>query len=57
MKLLMSAYACAPNSGSDHGIAWNWITEAQRLGHEIWVLVSPAHRDFDQRRLSLQLRG
>jgi glycosyltransferase involved in cell wall biosynthesis len=45
MKLLMSAYACAPNSGSDHGIAWNWVTEAQRLGHEIWVLVSPAHRD------------
>jgi glycosyltransferase involved in cell wall biosynthesis len=45
MKLLISAYACAPYSGSDHGIAWNWVTEAQRLGHEIWVLVSPAHRD------------
>jgi glycosyltransferase involved in cell wall biosynthesis len=45
MKLLISAYACAPNRGSEHGSAWNWTTEANRLGHEVWVLVSPAHRD------------
>jgi glycosyltransferase involved in cell wall biosynthesis len=45
MKLLISAYACAPNRGSEHGIGWNWTTEAHRLGHEIWALVSPAHRD------------
>jgi glycosyltransferase involved in cell wall biosynthesis len=45
MKLLISAYACAPNFGSDHGIGWNWVTEAHRLGHEIWVLASPVHRD------------
>src|SRR5882672_1200607 len=44
MKLLISAYACAPNFGSDHGIGWNWVTEAHRLGHEIWVLTSSAHR-------------
>ena len=45
MKLLMSTYACLPNRGSDHGVGWNWVTEAHRLGHEIWALVSPAHRD------------
>jgi glycosyltransferase involved in cell wall biosynthesis len=45
MKLLISAYACAPNRGSEHGIGWNWTTEAHRLGHEVWALVSPAHRD------------
>jgi glycosyltransferase involved in cell wall biosynthesis len=45
MKLLISAYACAPDHGSDHGIGWNWTTEARRLGHEVWALVSPAHRD------------
>jgi glycosyltransferase involved in cell wall biosynthesis len=44
MKLLISAYACAPNFGSDHAVGWNWATEAHRLGHEIWVLASPAHR-------------
>ncbi len=45
MKLLISAYACAPNRGSEHGVGWNWATEANRLGHKVWVLVSPAHRE------------
>jgi glycosyltransferase involved in cell wall biosynthesis len=45
MKLLISAYACAPNRGSEHGSAWNWVTEANRLGHQVWVMVSPQHRD------------
>lgn len=44
MKLLLSAYACAPNRGSEHGSAWNWASEAARLGEDVTVLVSPAHR-------------
>jgi glycosyltransferase involved in cell wall biosynthesis len=46
MKLLISAYACAPNRGSDHGVGWNWITQAHRLGHEVWALASPVHREL-----------
>lgn len=49
MKLLISAYACAPNLGSDHAVGWNWTTEASRLGHEVWALVSPVHRDSIKR--------
>ncbi len=45
MKLLVSAYACAPNHGSDHAVGWNWTTGAHKLGHEVWALVSPVHRD------------
>jgi glycosyltransferase involved in cell wall biosynthesis len=45
MKLLISAYACAPNRGSDHAVGWNWATEAHRLGHEVWAFASPAHRE------------
>jgi glycosyltransferase involved in cell wall biosynthesis len=45
MKLLISTYACALNRGSEHGLGWNWTTEAHRLGHEVWALVSPAHRN------------
>ncbi len=44
-KLLISAYACAPNRGSEHGVGWNWVVEASSLGYKVWVLVSPAHRD------------
>lgn len=49
MKILLSIYACAPNLGSDHAVGWNWATEAHRLGHEIWALVSPAHRESIKR--------
>src|SRR5271156_3067619 len=44
MKLLISAYACAPNRGSEHSCGWNWASEVARLGYEATVLVSPAHR-------------
>jgi len=44
MNLLISAYACAPNRGSEHGSAWNWTSEVARLGHHATVLVSLAHR-------------
>jgi glycosyltransferase involved in cell wall biosynthesis len=45
MKLLISAYGCEPNRGSEYAIGWNWTTEAHRLGHEVCVLVCPVHRD------------
>jgi glycosyltransferase involved in cell wall biosynthesis len=44
MKLLISAYACAPNRGSEHACGWNWTSEVARLGYDATVLVSPAHR-------------
>jgi glycosyltransferase involved in cell wall biosynthesis len=45
MKLLISTYACAPHHGSEHAVGWNWTTEAHRLGHTVWALVSPNHHD------------
>jgi glycosyltransferase involved in cell wall biosynthesis len=44
MRLLISAYACAPNRGSEHGCGWNWTSEVARLGYDATVLVSSAHR-------------
>src|SRR5574337_1512065 len=44
-RLLISAYACAPNRGSEHSCGWNWSSEVARLGYATTVLVSPAHRD------------
>jgi glycosyltransferase involved in cell wall biosynthesis len=45
MKLLISAFSCAPHRGSEIGVGWNWSIEAHRLGHQVCVLVCPAHRD------------
>ncbi len=45
MKLLISAFACAPDMGSEEAVGWNWTTEVHRLGHEVWVLVWPIFRN------------
>ena len=47
MKLLISAYSCAPEApdrGSEEATGWNWTSEARRLGHEVWVLTSPVYQ-------------
>ncbi|MDO9712571.1 glycosyltransferase family 4 protein [Paracraurococcus lichenis] len=44
MRLVISAYACAPDRGSDHGVGWMWVTEAHRLGHRVWAFASTVHR-------------
>ena len=38
MKVLLSAYACEPNKGSEPEVGWHWAMEIARLGHEVWVL-------------------
>jgi glycosyltransferase involved in cell wall biosynthesis len=44
MKLLVSAYACAPNRGSEPGFGWNWTLELAKLGHHIWCFTTPKGR-------------
>ena len=38
MRILMSAFACGPNRGSEDGVGWHWAVEAAKLGHEVVVL-------------------
>ncbi|NEO96363.1 MAG: hypothetical protein F6K56_42015 [Moorea sp. SIO3G5] len=38
MKVLLSAYQCQPNTGSENGIGWAWATQLARMGHEVWVI-------------------
>jgi len=45
MKILLSAYACEPNKGSEPGVGWNWSTELSRLGHDVWVLTRENNRN------------
>jgi glycosyltransferase involved in cell wall biosynthesis len=37
-KILLSAYACEPNKGSEPGVGWHWALEIERLGYKVWVL-------------------
>jgi glycosyltransferase involved in cell wall biosynthesis len=44
MKILLSAYACEPNKGSEPGVGWHWAIELARLGHEVFVLTRANNR-------------
>lgn len=37
MKILISAYACEPNKGSEPGTGWNWAKQIVHF-HEVWIL-------------------
>jgi len=43
MKILLSAYACAPGQGSDPEIGWNWMRQLAR-NHEVWVVTRATKR-------------
>lgn len=44
MKILLSAYACEPNKGSEPAVGWQWAVELARLGHDVWVLTRANNR-------------
>lgn len=42
-KVLISAYACEPDQGSEAGIGWNWVTQASRFC-ETWIITRLSNR-------------
>ncbi|AFY53081.1 glycosyltransferase [Rivularia sp. PCC 7116] len=44
MKILISAYACEPNRGSEPGVGWNVVREVCKY-HQVWVLTTNCHRE------------
>ncbi|MBP9900390.1 MAG: glycosyltransferase [Verrucomicrobia subdivision 3 bacterium] len=43
LKILMSAYACEPNKGSEPGVGWHWALQMSRF-HNVWVLTRANNR-------------
>jgi glycosyltransferase involved in cell wall biosynthesis len=43
LKVLLSAFACAPAKGSELGVGWNTARELANH-HEVWVLTQGIHR-------------
>lgn len=39
MRILISAYSCGPDRGSEPGVGWNWIRQIAK-SHETWVLTT-----------------
>lgn len=51
MKILLSAFACEPDRGSEPGFGWNAAIELARQGNEVWVLTRPEGRAAIERKL------
>ncbi|WP_434514389.1 glycosyltransferase family 4 protein [Dechloromonas sp. ARDL1] len=43
MKILLSAFACAPNTGSEPGVGWRWAIELAKQ-HEVVVVTDATRR-------------
>ena len=54
MKVLLSAYSCKPNYGSEEGNGWNWAWHLAELGHEVWVLTLVENKEAIEEELASQ---
>ena len=53
MNILLSAYACEPNKGSEPGVGWN-IAQKLAKFHSVWVFTSNTHRQAIEAELAVQ---
>ncbi|MCY2954572.1 MAG: glycosyltransferase family 4 protein [Planctomycetota bacterium] len=51
MKVLLSAYSCQPNRGSEPGVGWNVATELSR-SHHVWVITQPENQPMIERAIA-----
>jgi glycosyltransferase involved in cell wall biosynthesis len=54
MKVLLAAYICQPNLGSEHNFGWNWSLHLAEFGHEVWVLTYMDNQPAIQEELAAQ---
>lgn len=43
LRILVSAYGCEPEKGSEQGVGWHWVLEMAR-SHQLWVLTRTNNR-------------
>jgi hypothetical protein len=49
LKILLSAFACEPNAGSEPAVGWNWALFLARAGHQVVVLTRARARSAVER--------
>jgi len=50
LKVLISAYACEPNKGSEPGVGWHWSLQIARF-HETWVITRTNNKECIEKYL------
>lgn len=51
MRVLISAYACEPDKGSEPAVGWNWVLQLSRF-HELWVITRANNREPIEKALA-----
>jgi glycosyltransferase involved in cell wall biosynthesis len=51
MKILLSAYACEPDKGSEPAVGWVWAIELARSGHDVWIITRSNNQQAIERAL------
>jgi glycosyltransferase involved in cell wall biosynthesis len=52
MNVLISAFLCIPNRGSEANNGWNWTLEMARAGHEVWCFTTPVGKPEIEKELA-----
>jgi glycosyltransferase involved in cell wall biosynthesis len=53
LRVLVSAYACEPDKGSEPGVGWNWVKQIARF-HDVWVITRANNRTIIGRTLAAE---
>jgi len=53
LNILLSAFACLPNYGTESGNGWNWASHLAETGHTVYVLTRAVNQERIERFLSL----
>ena len=51
MRVLISACACEPGTGSEPSVGWHWVRQVSRF-HEVWVITWARSRDAIEKSLA-----
>ena len=51
MRILISAYACEPEKGSEPAVGWNWVLQISRF-HELWVITRTNNQEAIEKALA-----
>jgi glycosyltransferase involved in cell wall biosynthesis len=52
VKILLSAFACEPNRGSEPGVGWDWAVFLAQAGHQVVVLTRSESRLAIEREMA-----
>lgn len=50
-KILLSAYSCEPNKGSEPGIGWNWAIQLSKMGYIVKIVTRQNNKKMIEKNL------